>query len=106
MAKRAQTIAEFEDRSGRQHKVVLMADRLLIDIVGTEPPRVLALMRDDEGIEQAKAIVLGSEGEEGYAARAKREQEPLCRAIEPADLTQEDPRPAPPEPDDDWPVAA
>ncbi len=106
MANSAQTIAEFEDSSGRRHRVVLMADRLLIDIVGTEPPRVLALMRHDEGIEQAKAIVLGSDSDEGYAARAKREQAPLCRAIEPADLATEEPRPAPPEPDDDWPVAA
>ena len=106
MAKSAQTIAEFEDRSGRQHKVVLMAGRLLIDIVGTEPPRVLALMRHDEGIEQAKAIVLGGEGEEGYAARASREEAPLCRPIQRADLERDDLRPAPANPDDDWPVAA
>ena len=106
MAKSAQTIAEFEDRSGRPHKVVLMADRLLIDIVGTEPPRVLALMRHDEGIEQAKAIVLGIDGEEGYAARAKRERAPLCRPLERGDLETGAAPPRPAEPDDDWPAAA
>lgn len=105
MAENAQTITSFQDQSGRSHKVVLMAERLLIDIVGTEPPRVLALLRHDEGIEQAKAIVFGTDAEEGYAERAKRERDPLCRPLEHADLGAERPRPVP-EPGDDWPVAA
>ena len=106
MADNAKTITTFEDRSGRSHRVVLMADRLLIDIVGSEPPRVLALLRHDEGVEHAKVIVFGTDTEEGYAERAKRERVPLCRALESGDLkTEAVPRPSP-EPDDDWPVAA
>ena len=106
MPSNAKTLTTFEDRSGRSHKVVLMADRLLIDIVGSEPPRVLGLLRHDEGVEHAKAIVFGTDTEEGYAERAKREHAPLCRPLERGDLETDAPPRAPTEPDDDWPVAA
>ena len=106
MAGNAKTLTTFRDRSGRAHKVVLMADRLVLDLIDREPPRVLALLRHDEGIEQAEAIVFGTDAEEGYAERAKRERDPLCRPLDPADLSAEVPRPRPVEPDDDWPVAA
>lgn len=106
MAKSATTLTTFRDQAGRPHKVVLMADRLLIDIVGTEPPRVLALLRDDEGIDQARAIVFGTETEPGYAERAKREGGPLCRPLERADLAAPEPDPPKRRGDEDWPVAA
>lgn len=101
--KSAQTLAEFTDQSGREHKVVLMADRLLIDVIDREPPRVLALLRPDEGIEHARAIVFGSDSEDGYVERAKRERLPLCRPLERADLREPSgaERPA-----GDWPRAA
>ena len=82
-----------------------MADRLVLDLIDREPPRVLALLRHDEGIEQAEAIVFGTDTEEGYAERAKRERDPLCRPLDPADVRAAVPQP-PREPDDDWPVAA
>ena len=105
MAGDAKTLTTFRDRSGRAHKVVLMADRLVLDLIDREPPRVLALLRHDEGIEQAEAIVFGTDAEEGYAERAKRERDPLCRPLDPADLRAEVPRPRPVEPGE-WPVAA
>ena len=106
MAAKAKTLTTFSDESGRTHKVVLMADRIVLDLVGTEPPRVLALLRHDEGIEQAEAVVFGTDSDEGYAERAKRERAPLCRPLARADLSAEAPTPMPVEPDDDWPVAA
>ena len=106
MAANAKTLTTFRDQSERTHKVVLMANRLLVDIVGSEPPRVLALLRHDEGVEQAKAIVFGTDADEGYAERAKRERAPLCRPLERGDLETDAPPRAPTEPDDDWPVAA
>ena len=66
---------------------------------------MLALLREDEGIDQAKAIVFGTDAEEGYAERAKRERTPLCRPIERDDLASCEPEPAP-DADGDWPVAA
>ena len=101
----ATTITEFTDAAGRPHKVVLLARRLLLDLVGTDPPRVLALLRQDEGIEQARAIVFGNGKDRGYAERAKREAAPLCRALEPEDL-RSNPSDAGHRPDEEWPVAA
>ena len=103
---RAKTLTTFEDLAGRRHRVVLMADRLVLDLVGSEPPRVVALLRYDEGITQAETIVFGKEGEEGYAARARRETGPLCRTLERADLggPEQDPGEQPGE--DEWPAAA
>lgn len=106
MAENAKTLTTFRDQSGRTHKVVLMAERLVLDLIDSEPPRVLALLRHDEGIEHAEAIVFGTDSDEGYAERAKRERDPLCRPLARADLSPDAPQPRPVEPDDDWPVAA
>ena len=102
------TLATFRDGAGRTHRVVLMADRLVLDLIGSDPPRVVALLRHDEGIEEARSVLFGREGEEGYVERAKREQAPLCRRLEPADLrppASSEPGPAE-RPDDDGRVAA
>ena len=101
--KNAETLTRFTDRSGRAHRVVLMASCLLLDLIDTEPPRVLALLRHDEGIEQARAIVFGTDGEEGYAKRARRETG-LCRPLARGDLREAREQNGPP--DEDWPVAA
>lgn len=102
----AETLTTFSDESGRTHRVVLMAERLLLGLIDSEPPRVLALLRHDEGIEQARAIVFGSGLDAGYAERARRERAPLCRALERRDLRTEAPQPSPADRDEDWPVAA
>ena len=103
--KSAKRLAEFEERSGRRHRVVLMADRLVLDIVGKEPPRVVALLGPEEGIEHARAIVFGREGDEGYVERARRERAPICRRLAHAELRPPEDEPSAP-PDDDLPEAA
>ena len=103
---KAKTLATFEDRAGRSHRVVLMANRLVLDLVGSEPPRVVAMLRYDEGIAEAETIVFGNEGEEGYAARASRETAPLCRTLEQADLGGPDEAPGEQPGEDEWPAAS
>ncbi|GEM_PF-6985522 len=81
-------LADYTDRKGRAHTVVLVrqaAGSLVIDTAGQEPPRVVAELEPGEGVEQA-LCVLWDDG--AYIDRAKEAGAPLCRALEPDELEQ------------------
>jgi len=63
-----------------------MRGRLLLDLAPPEPARVVALLGDGEGEPQARALLEGSEIDEGYLARARREPRPFVRRLAADDL--------------------
>jgi hypothetical protein len=79
------TLARYSDPHGRPHRVVLRG-RLVLDLARREPPRVVALLADGEGEPQARALLVGSEIDEGYLARARREPQPFVRRLAAEDL--------------------
>jgi hypothetical protein len=85
-AERKRTVlARYTDPHGRPHRVVLRG-RLVLDVVVGDLPRVVARLSEDEGEAQARAVVKGSQIDEGYLARARREPRPFIRALTADDL--------------------
>ena len=79
-------LARYQDSRGRPHRVVLRG-RLALDLCQGEPARVVCELSAEEGAEQARAVLFGSPIDEGYLARAGREERPFCRALGADELT-------------------
>jgi hypothetical protein len=82
------TLARYTDPHGRPHRVVL-SGRLLVDLATGDPPRLVARLSEAEGEPEVRALLDGSAIDEGYLARARREERPFIRR-----LTADDLRPA------------
>ena len=83
-----EVLAEYEDRNGSEHTVVLVrmvGASLVIDTAGRETPRVVVELEAGEGTEQALAVLFG---DGGYVERAKEARGPLCRALGPGELQE------------------
>lgn len=112
-AKRRQTrspiLARYTDPQGRPHRIVLRG-RLVLDVARRQPVRVVAVLGEGEGEAQAIALLHGSDIDEGYVARAAREERPFVRELRPEDVKRASgPGEADREPDDvadDPPLAA
>ena len=63
-------LARYTDPHGRPHRIVLRRD-LVVDVCAGEPPRLVAKLALGEGEQQARALLDGSEIDEGYLARAR-----------------------------------
>ena len=86
MARRKdEELVRYTDSRGRDHRVVLR-DQLALDLCRGEPTRVVCELSAQEGGEQARAVLFGSAIDEGYLARAAREEEPVCRELRADDL--------------------
>jgi hypothetical protein len=83
------TLARYTDPHGRPHRVVLRG-RLLIDLAPGRLPRLVARLSEAEGEPQARALLDGSAIDEGYLARARREQRPFIRPLRAEDLLRRD----------------
>ena len=88
------TLARYTDAARRPHRVVLRG-ALVLDLAAGRPARVLARLSEGEGERQARALLDGSEIDEGYLARARREARPFVRTLSADDL-----RPATADPQD------
>jgi hypothetical protein len=73
-------LARYTDPHGRPHRVVLRG-RLVLDLAAGKLPRLAARLSEDEGEAQARALVEGSQIDEGYLARARRERRPFIRTV-------------------------
>jgi hypothetical protein len=83
------TLARYTDPHGRPHRIVLRG-QLLLDVAGREPVRVLARLVEGEGEPQARALLDGSDIDDGYLARARREPRPFVRELRADDLERAD----------------
>jgi hypothetical protein len=78
-------LARYTDPRGCPHRIVLRG-RLVLDVARREPVRVVAVLGEGEGEAQARALLEGSEIDEGYLARATRERRPFVRELTGRDL--------------------
>ena len=83
--RREQLVASYADPSGRPHRIVLRG-RLVLDLCGRRPAVLVAELSLEEGLEQARAAVLGGEFDPGYLARAQAGESPLGRRLSAAEL--------------------
>jgi hypothetical protein len=79
------TLARYTDPHGQPHRVVLRG-RLVVDLAPGEPPRLVARLSEAEGEAEARALLDGSAIDEGYLARARREERPFFRRLTADDL--------------------
>ena len=70
-------LARYTDPNGRAH-LVLLRGRLVLDVGGSGPARVVCELASDEGTRQARALLHGAGG---YLERARRSERPLCREL-------------------------
>ena len=73
-------LARYTDVHGRPHRIVLRR-HVAVDLCTGEPPRLVTKLALGEGEAQARALLDGSEIDEGYIARARREGRPFIRAL-------------------------
>jgi hypothetical protein len=79
-------IASYADRAGRRHRIVLRG-RLVLDLCSrSRTAVVVAELGPEEGIDQARAAVMGGEFDPGYLARARAGERPLGRRVTADDL--------------------
>jgi len=83
-------LGRYVDPHGRAHRVLLRG-HLVLDLTAGDRPRVIAVLAAGEGEGHARSLLHGSELDEGYLARARREPRPFIRTLTRADL--EPPRP-------------
>ena len=92
-----QLVASYADRRGRRHRIVRRG-RLVLDLAPRARAVLVAVLSEEEGIDQARAVVAGGEFDVGYLARARAGESPLGRRLTAAALLAME---AAPEDDDD-----